>query len=136
MRLNQNTVTNIVQTIVASTFLITVITLPQAGFSQQSPGAVGVPQVDEPNSNSQINDPSRPINEQNPSTSEPNADSNNNTSMPNNQMNTSGYGSGGGAGGSTTDRYSNGDGQFSNRIERYTNDPNATNTRRNVEYLP
>lgn len=132
---NQNTVTNIVRAIVATAFLSAAVILPQAGFSQQSPGAVGDPRVDEPNNNSQVNDPSRPVNEQN-NTSGPNAGSNSNTSMPDNQMNNSGYGSGSGSGGIMMDRDSDSNKEFSNRIEKYTNDPNATNTRRNMEYLP
>lgn len=139
MMRNQKIVKTVLQAIAASAFLSVAVMLPQAGFSQESPGAVGDPRVDEPNSNTQINDPARPINEQVNPTSGPNAGSDSNTNTtPNSQMNNSGYGSGSGAGGTSMDmgRFDDNDTSFDNRIERYTNDPNATNTERNTEYIP
>lgn len=130
---NQNIVFNVARAIAASAFLSVAVMLPQAGFSQQSPGAAGDPRVDEPNTNTRINDPSRPINEQGNTTSGPNAGQNGNTSTPNSQMNNSGFGSGSGAGGTGVDR-SNPD-QPANRVERYTQ-PGATDPNQTTDYVP
>lgn len=134
MIFNQNVVTNVARAIAASAFLSVAVMLPQAGFAQQqSPGAVGDPRVDEPNTNTRINDPARPINEQNNNTSGPNAGSNGNTSTPNSQMNNSGFGSGSGAGGMGAGQSS--PDQPANRIERYSQ-PGATDPTQNTEYVP
>ncbi len=138
MMSNRKALTSIARAIVASAFLGAAVGLPQAGFAQQSPGAIGNPNVSEPRTNTQINDPSRPLNDQNSPTAQPNAGSDQMNNAPSNQgdMNNSGYGSGRGAGGVSMDRSSDNDVQFHNRIERYSNDPNGTNTRRDTEYLP
>lgn len=118
--------------IAASAFLCLSVVLPQSVAAQQSPGAVGDPRVDEPNTNTQINDPSRPVNPQNSPLNQPNAAPNRGNTLPNNQMNNRGVG--GGAGGmnnvDTTPAP-----RPNNRLEQF-NQPGATDPSRSTEYSP
>ncbi|MDX2228381.1 MAG: hypothetical protein NW220_01995 [Leptolyngbyaceae cyanobacterium bins.349] len=127
---NQNTIAKLTGAIAATAFLSVSAILPQAAFSQQSPGAVGDPRVDEPNTNTRINDPSRPINEQNRPLNAPNSPSR--SDAPSGQMNNTGVG--GGTGG-----MNNVDGSRperpENRIEKYTQ-PGATDPSRSTEFTP
>jgi hypothetical protein len=134
MKFNQNTVTKLAGAIAATAFLSITAILPQAAFAQSNPGASGDPRVDEPNTNTRVDDPSRPAtNMDRPANAAPTQGGV--YSNPSGQMNDAG--SGGGAGGADFNR-SNLDQsapQPANRIERYSQ-PGATDPARNTEYLP
>jgi len=133
---NQNMTKQVIGAIAATAFLSISAILPQAAFSQSSPGTSGDPRVDEPNTNNRVDDPSRPTTENMnrgnvnvPANSMPSRG--NVYSNPNSQMDNSGFG--GGTGGMDLDQSA--PMQPANRIERYSQ-PGATDPSRSTEYLP
>lgn len=143
---NQNTVNKVVGAIAATAFLSISAILPQAAFSQSSPGVSGDPRVDEPSTRNRVDDPSRPATNNTNQGDMNQGDMNqggtvapaNSTparggvySNPSGQRNDSGFG--GGAGGGNFDQ--SGPAQPANRIERYSQ-PGATDPSRSTEYLP
>lgn len=127
--------TTLTGAIAATAFLSLTAILPQAVLAGENPGATGDPRVDEPNTNTRIDDPSRPAtNMDRPANSAPTQGGV--YSNPSGEMNNSGVG--GGAGGSEIDQSNSNqvrpeDPQ--NRIERYSQ-PGATDPSRSTEYTP
>ncbi len=130
---NTQNITRLASAIAATVFLSLTAILPQAAFAQ-NPGASGDPRVDEPNTNTRVDDPSRPAtNMDRPANSAPTQGGI--YSNPNGQMNNSGMG--GGAGGSEAGRSMDQTRPEApqNRIERYSQ-PGATDPSRSTEFNP
>jgi len=127
---NRHTAAKVASAIAATAFLSAATVLPQAAFSQSSPGSSGDPRTDEPGTGTRVDDPSRPAtggtsernrNNITPTDGSPAGGGVNST--PRGQMNDSGVG--GGAGGTGTDQSR--PAQPQNRVEQYgqpgVNDP-------------
>ncbi|MDX2240963.1 MAG: hypothetical protein NW224_09790 [Leptolyngbyaceae cyanobacterium bins.302] len=143
IKLNQNAAIKLMGAIAATAFVGVSAILPQGAFAQsqqQSPGATGDPRVDEPNTNTQTNDPARPLNNQSSPLQPPNAMPNRGNTTPSDSMNNprgevNNTGTGGGAGGVGNIVDTSRPEQPRNRIEKYTQ-PGATDSSRSTEYLP
>lgn len=146
MNLNHhtNTFRKVVGAIAATSFLSVIALLPQAAFSQQSPGDLGAPRVDEPNTNNQTNDPSRPVNDSaspslpvNTVPDRSNSNFNNQENKPGQMNNTDQKSKNAGESGSAENINFDQARPLrpANRIERYTQ-PGATDPRFDAEYVP
>lgn len=125
---NQHTATKIASAIAATAFLSVAAVLPQAAFSQSSPGSSGDPRVDEPGTGTRVDDPSRPAtggtSERNQNTPMDGSPASGGVySNPSGQMNNTGTGGGAGGTGTNQSRPE----QPENRLEQYgqpgVNDP-------------